>query len=64
MDARMTFALGMIQTTDLPINRIALDVGYASPSRFAVRFRERFGISPSHVRQADVNERIDRIGTA
>lgn len=64
MDARVTFALGMIQTTDLPINRIALDVGYASPSRFAVRFRERFGISPSHVRQADVNERIDRIGTA
>lgn len=72
-DVRMVHALGLLQSTDLSITRIALDVGYASASRFAVRFRSRFGISPSQIRSADrhpggLNERIgtrkDRIGTS
>jgi len=49
-DVRMTHALGLLQTTTLPMNRIALEVGYSSPSRFAVRFRARFGVRPSEVR--------------
>jgi AraC-like DNA-binding protein len=57
-DLRMTRALSMLQTTVLPVNRIALDVGYDSPSRFAGRFRARFGIAPSAVRGW-----VDRIGT-
>ncbi|MFN7176674.1 MAG: helix-turn-helix transcriptional regulator [Thermaurantiacus sp.] len=52
-DVRMSTALGVLQTTDLPVNRIALDVGYASPSRFAIRFRKRFGLSPSSIRVGD-----------
>lgn len=64
-DVRMTHALGLLQTTDLPVNRIALDVGYASASRFALRFKARFGISPSDLRAVPTGEsRIDRIGTA
>ncbi len=68
-DVRMTEALGLLQTTDLPVNRIALDVGYASPSRFALRFRARFGIRPSDIRGGGgAVERIgaenDRIGAA
>lgn len=49
-DARMSFALTLLQSTDRPIAEIALDVGYESASRFAVRFRKRFGFAPSSVR--------------
>lgn len=58
-DVRMTQALGLLQTTHLSINRIALEVGYASPSRFAARFRARFGVRPSEVR----SPQIDHFGT-
>lgn len=50
VDTRMTGAMNLILSTDLPIDRIALDVGYASPSRFAVRFRRRFACAPSELR--------------
>ncbi len=49
-DVRMTSALLLLQSTGLPVNRIALDVGYESASRFAIRFRERFGCAPSAIR--------------
>lgn len=58
-DLRMTRALGLLQTTALPVNRIALDVGYECASRFAERFRLRFGITPLAVRGD-----YDRIGAA
>lgn len=57
-DLRMTRALGMLQTTDLPVGTIAAEVGYASASRFALRFRDRFGVSPSAIRDLP-----DRSGT-
>lgn len=50
VDARMTQALALLQSTDLSINRIALEVGYASPSQFAARFRDRFDVPPSAIR--------------
>lgn len=50
IDTRMSTALTLLQCTDQSINRIALDVGYESASRFAVRFRKRFGFAPSEVR--------------
>lgn len=50
-DLRMNRALGLLQTTDQPVGVIAQDVGYASASRFAVRFRARFGLSPAEIRQ-------------
>lgn len=49
-DVRMTSALLLLQSTVLPVNRIALEVGYESASRFAIRFRERFGCAPSAIR--------------
>ncbi|MFZ0096964.1 MAG: helix-turn-helix transcriptional regulator, partial [Gemmobacter sp.] len=55
-DVRMSVALGMLQSTDLPVNRVALDVGYACPSRFAVRFRKRFGLAPSSIRTAAIRD--------
>lgn len=50
MDARMSMALTLLQTSNQPVSGVANTVGYASPSRFAVRFRQRFGFAPSAIR--------------
>jgi AraC-like DNA-binding protein len=50
VDARMSYALTLLQATDQSISAIAEGSGYASPSRFAVRFRQRFGFAPSALR--------------
>lgn len=49
-DVRMTLALGLLQTTDWQVGTIAAAVGYESQSRFAVRFRRRFGTAPHEIR--------------
>lgn len=50
VDTRMATALTLLQATTQPVSSIALSVGYESPSRFAVRFRQRFGFAPTAVR--------------
>ncbi len=50
VEVRMNVALGLLQTTNLSIQRIAEMVGYDHASRFTLRFRERFGFPPSCVR--------------
>lgn len=50
VDARMSFALQLLQSTTQPVVQIALSVGYQTPSQFAVRFRDRFGFSPTAIR--------------
>lgn len=50
VDVRMSLALTLLQATSLPVTQIAMNTGYASPSRFAGRFRQRFGFAPSAVR--------------
>lgn len=49
-DVRMSTALSLLQSTNLPILHIAQAVGYESQSRFAARFRARFGFPPSAIR--------------
>ncbi|MDM0078569.1 helix-turn-helix transcriptional regulator [Variovorax sp. J2P1-59] len=49
-DVRMSLAMTLLQSTDRAVARIALDVGYESASRFAIRFRERFGFAPTAIR--------------
>jgi AraC-like DNA-binding protein len=49
-DIRMTTAFALLKTTNRSVTQIAVDVGYDSASRFAVRFRVCFGVSPSEVR--------------
>jgi AraC-like DNA-binding protein len=49
-DVRMSFAMVLLQSTQHAVNRIALQVGYESASRFAIRFRERFGFAPTAIR--------------
>lgn len=47
---RLNSALALLQGSRQPVARIAEQCGYASPSRFAVRFRSRFGMSPQELR--------------
>ena len=51
-DVRMMRALTLLQVTDWPIAHIAGEAGYHSASRFAARFKQRFGFPPSAVRAA------------
>ena len=46
----MTQALTLLQSTDVSVLDVGLAVGYDSASRFAVRFRQRFGFPPSAIR--------------
>jgi len=50
VDARMSFALHLLQSTHQPVVEIALSVGYRTQSQFAVRFRARFGFPPTAIR--------------
>lgn len=47
---RLGRALQELQTGILPISEIAALCGYASPSRFAARFRQHHGLSPRALR--------------
>lgn len=50
VEARMAMALTLLQATTQLVSGIALAVGYESASRFAIRFRQRFGFAPTAVR--------------
>lgn len=58
-EIRMAQALFLLQSSDLSILQIAGSVGYSSPSKFAMRFKSRFDISPSQIRGSE----FDQIGT-
>lgn len=49
-EVRLAYGLHLLQTTRMPILEVAVACGYESPSRFAGRFRDRFGMSPSELR--------------
>lgn len=50
LDIRMHYGMTLLQTTDWNIPQIAEACGYQASSRFALRFRERFGCPPSQAR--------------
>ena len=60
-DVRMTRALTLLQVTPWPVAQITGAVGYESPSRFAARFKERFGFAPSAVRAESEEEAAYRL---
>ena len=49
-DIRMTHAMSLLQSSQLPVSAIAASSGFESQSRFAIRFRDRFGFPPSAIR--------------
>lgn len=48
---RLVAGLSLLQETRYSVGEVAARVGYESPSRFAARFRERFGLSPNEIKQ-------------
>ncbi len=52
---RLNGARHLLESTDLPITTIALDVGYASLSAFIQAFGKAFGLTPSHYRDQFAN---------
>ncbi|MDQ8020865.1 MAG: helix-turn-helix transcriptional regulator [Moraxellaceae bacterium] len=47
---RMNMGLGLVLNTQRRIDDIAQACGYDSASRFSIRFRQRFGVSPTEMR--------------
>ncbi len=52
-DIRMSSALKLLQSTTQSVNRIAQLVGYESPSHFSMIFKQRFGFSPTTLRDRE-----------
>ena len=49
-DIRMTHAMQLLQSSQMPVSAVAASSGFESQSRFAIRFRDRFGFPPSAIR--------------
>lgn len=49
-EVRLETALGLLQTTGLPVGEVAQQCGWQSHSRFSAAFQERWGVPPSLVR--------------
>ena len=50
-ETRLMAGMLLLQETGDPINQVALAVGYQSQSRFAERFKRRFGMTPGALRR-------------
>lgn len=50
LEARLSQALRLLQTTDQTVGWIAQEVGFSSDSRFCRHFRTRFGVTPARIR--------------
>lgn len=56
LELRIAEAILRIRKTDLPITRIAMDLGFGSSQSFATSFRRITGVSPSQMRTTLRNE--------
>lgn len=50
-ELRLRSALPVVLDGSQPLTEVALDHGYASPSHFTDRFRGRYGVAPSRLRE-------------
>lgn len=50
--ARLVTALSLLQELPISIADVAASVGYQSQSRFTERFKQRFGLTPSELKQS------------
>jgi AraC family transcriptional regulator len=52
LDQRLRRAAAMLRTMPTPIATVAAECGFGNASHFSVKFRARFGVSPSQFRRA------------
>lgn len=50
LERRLSWAMTWLQTTRLPLSRIAMDLGFSDSSSFSRAFRKQFGCPPSSIR--------------
>lgn len=55
LQRRLQWAMKQLQTTQLPLARIAMDLGFSDSSCFSRAFRKQFGHAPSAVRRRDTS---------
>jgi len=55
-EVRLVTGLSLLQETDWTVLRVAQTVGYESASRFAERFRQRFGLTPQRLRATRLSD--------
>jgi len=56
LQVRLGHGMHLVQTTNLAISTVSEQCGYQSQSRFSEMFRERFGLTPSQLRQSKLEE--------
>ena len=52
LNERMRVAEELLAKTDMPVTRIAMNVGYSNTSHFAKTFKKQYGANPNEYRQA------------
>ena len=51
----MEYAKKLLETTDINILDIAIEIGYENPSKFSIAFKKIFGILPNKYRKKIFN---------
>lgn len=60
---RLYEAKRLLRTTEIPINNIAVEVGFLQPGSFTRRFRQRYGLPPRSYRRQSKILKLRKIGT-
>lgn len=55
-ELRLHYAKGLLITTEMPVDKIAAEIGYTSPSGFHIAFRKAFGCTPIDYREQNLAE--------
>lgn len=55
LQRRLAWAMTWLKTTQLPLSRIAMDLGFSDSSSFSRAFRKQFGHAPSAIRGRSLN---------
>ena len=51
IEKKMEYAKKLLETTDINILDIAIEIGYENPSKFSIAFKKIFGILPNKYRK-------------
>ncbi|MDR2884876.1 MAG: helix-turn-helix transcriptional regulator [Deferribacteraceae bacterium] len=50
-NCRTSYACGLLQSTDYSLERVAQESGFSNTHRFSLKFKKRFGVTPSKFRE-------------